>query len=164
MYDSSHSLPVHHHAEPGTLARRLGHLGLVPFIAGTLFVWLLGPRLDSEPFFFVVRGLTAYAALVVAFLGGLLWGMVMWQSPSHAEEPLMQKRALWAGVGYALAGLVAILMPPHAGLALIGFVLLVCYLIDRKLYPLMGAAGWLTLRFRLTLISSLSCFLSAAQI
>ena len=55
-------------------------------------------------------------------------------------------------------------MPPHAGLALIGFVLIVCYLIDRKLYPAMGAAGWLTLRFRLTLVASLSCFLAAAQI
>ena len=31
-------LPAHHHAEPGTLARRLGHLGLVPFVAGAFSV------------------------------------------------------------------------------------------------------------------------------
>ena len=120
--------------------------------------------MDDEPFFFVVRGLTAYAALVVSFLGGLHWGMLMWQSGSAADEPDLQKRALWVGIGYSLVGLVAVLMPPHAGLALIGFVLIVCYLIDRKLYPAMGAAGWLTLRFRLTVVASLSCFLAAAQI
>ena len=149
MSSASLPLPAHHHAEPGTLARRLGHLGLVPFVAGALFVWLLGTRLDDEPF---------------SFLGGLHWGMLMWLSGSAADEPALQKRALWVGIGYSLAGLVAVLMPPHAGLALIGFVLIACYLIDRKLYPAMGTAGWLTLRFRLTLVASLSCFLAAAQI
>lgn len=160
---SSH-LPAHHRPEPGTLAWRLGHLGLVPFVAGALFVWLLDPRMDDEPFFFVVRGLTAYAALVVSFLGGLHWGMLMQRSGADNPEPTLQQRALWAGIGYSLSGLVAVQMPPHAGLALIGFVLIACYLIDRKLYPALGAAGWLTLRFRLTVIASMSCFLAAAQI
>jgi len=36
--------------------------------------------------------------------------------------------------------------------------------VDRKLYPTIGASGWLTLRFRLTVVSSLSCFLAAAQL
>lgn len=157
-------LPAHHHAEPGTLARRLGHLGLVPFVAGALFVWLLGPRMDDEPFFFVVRGLTAYAALVVSFLGGLHWGMLMWQSGSAADEPDLQKRALWVGIGYSLVGLVAVLMPPHAGLALIGFVLIACYLIDRKLYPSAGLQHWLTLRFHLSTVAALSCFLAAGAL
>lgn len=164
MSSVSPHLPAHHHAEPGTLARRLGFLGLVPFVAGALFVWLLGARPDDDSFFFVVRGLTAYAALIVSFLGGLHWGMLMWQSGSAAEEPALQQRALWVGIGYSLAGLIAVLMPPHAGLALIGFALIACYLIDRKLYPAMGTAGWLTLRFRLTVVASLSCFLAAAQI
>jgi len=68
------------------------------------------------------------------------------------------------GIAYSLACLVAVVMPPYAGLALIGFVLIACYLIDRKLYPAMGTAGWLTLRFRLTVVASLCCFLAAAQI
>lgn len=161
--DTPH-LPAHHHAEPGPLARRLGYLGLLPFIAGALFVWLLGTRMDDEPFFFVVRGLTAYAALVVAFLGGMQWGMLMWQSGHGVVESSLHQRALWSGIGYTLAALIAVVMPPHAGLALIGFVLIACYLIDRKLYPALGTAGWLTLRFRLTVVASLSCFLAAAQI
>ncbi len=40
--------------------------------------------------------------------------------------------------------------------------LIACYLMDRRLYPLLGVADWLTLRFRLTLVASLSCFLAAA--
>ena len=31
-------------------------------------------------------------------------------------------------------------------------------------YLELGAAGWLTLRFRLTVVASLSCFVAAAQI
>ena len=49
-------------------------------------------------------------------------------------------------------------------LAALGGVLIVCYIVDRKLYPSIGAAGWLTLRFRLTVVSSLSCFFAAAQL
>lgn len=45
MSSASAPLPAHHHAEPGPLARRLGYLGLLPFIAGALFVWLLGTRM-----------------------------------------------------------------------------------------------------------------------
>ena len=66
MSTASPHLPAHHHAEPGTLARRLGHLGLAPFVAGALFVWLLGPRLDDEPFYFVVRGLTGTVREITA--------------------------------------------------------------------------------------------------
>lgn len=169
MPSISPHLPANHHAEPGPLARRLGYLGLLPFVFGALFVWLLAAQLGQNPelehpFLFVVRGLTAYAALIVSFLGGLHWGMLMWQSGPGATEPSLQQRALWVGISYSLLGLLGVVMPPHAGLALLGFVLIACYLIDRKLYPAMGTAGWLTLRFRLTVVASLSCFLGAAQI
>ena len=43
-----------------------------------------------------------------------------------------------------------------------GVVLLACYLVDRRLYPLQGVGHWLTLRFRLSAVASLSCFLGAA--
>jgi hypothetical protein len=54
------------------------------------------------------------------------------------------------------------LMPPDAGLAIHGVMLLVCYLVDRRLYPLHGLGTWLTLRFRLSAIAALACFLGAA--
>jgi len=41
-------------------------------------------------------------------------------------------------------------------------VLIACYVVDRRVYPQLGAADWLTLRFRLTAVASLSCFLAAA--
>lgn len=151
-------------AEPSDVARMLGHLGLIPFVGGALFVWLLAGRMEAEPFAFVVGGLASYACLVVGFIGGMLWGLSMMQQRLHQPPTEDQKRCLWWGIGYGLMAWIAQLMPPHAGLAALGGVLIVCYIVDRKLYPSIGAAGWLTLRFRLTVVSSLSCFFAAAQL
>lgn len=153
-----------HHAEPGALAQRLGYAGLLPFVGGALFIWLLIDRLEPEPFHFVVQAITTYAALIVAFLGGMPWGLVMWRGHSGEALTDIERRALWSGIGYALAAWMALLMPPHAGLAVLGFLLIACYLVDRRLYPELGVTGWLTLRFRLTLVASVSCFVSAAQL
>lgn len=151
-------------AEPSELARRLGHAGLIPFVGGALFVWLLVGRIEPQPFAFVVSAFTSYAAMVVAFLGGLPWGLGMLRQ-SHDQAALpAEKRGLAWGVAYMIAAWVALQMPPHAGLAALGALLIGCYLVDRKCYPELGAAGWLKLRFRLTLVSSLSCFLAAAQL
>lgn len=158
------SLPDHHHAEPSDLALKLGYAGLIPFLGGALFIWLLVGRIDEQPFVFVVRALTSYAALVVSFLGGVPWGLIMWRSASGMVLPDKHKRALWTGVAYSLAAWLALMMPPHAGLVVMGVLLVACYLTDRKRYPELGVAGWLTLRFRLTTLASLSCFLAAAQI
>lgn len=149
------------HAHPGELARKLGYAGLIPFVGGTLFVWLLAGRIEQAPFIFLVNGLTAYAALIVSFLGGMPWGLVM--RNANEDHPDVRK-ALWIGVSYSLLAWVAVCMPPHAGLVVLGALLVGCYLNDRKLYPLLGATDWLQLRFRLTVVASLSCFLSAAQI
>jgi hypothetical protein len=70
-------------------------------------------------------------------------------------------RFVW-GVVPSLVAWVAVMMPPYAGLVVLGVMLVVCYLVDRRVYPLHGAAGWLTLRFRLTAVASLSCFIGAA--
>ena len=53
-------------------------------------------------------------------------------------------------------------MPPRAGLVLHGVMLVVCYLVDRRVYPVQGAAHWLTLRFRLSAVAGFCCFLAAA--
>ena len=55
------------------------------------------------------------------------------------------------------------LLPAHAGLIIAGLSLVACYLVDRRSYPAHGLGAWLTLRFRLTLVASLSCFLAAAS-
>ncbi len=148
-------------AHPGELARKLGYAGLIPFVGGALFVWLLTGRIDHEPFIFLVNAITGYAALIVSFLGGLPWGLVMRDA---AEPDDTVRKALWWGIAYSLLAWVALCMPAHAGLVVLGTLLIVAYLNDRKLYPALGVEHWLTLRFQLTAIASLSCFLTAAQI
>ncbi|MDC8783952.1 DUF3429 domain-containing protein [Roseateles koreensis] len=141
-------LPLH------PIAQRLGHLGLLPFVLGALLVWLIGDR-NLEAHAFVALGLSAYAALVISFLGGIYWGFAFVQ---HIESP---RPFVWGVVPSAVAWL-AVMMPAYAGLALHGAMLVVCYLVDRRLYPTLGASAWLTLRFRLSAVAALSCFLAAA--
>lgn len=133
-------------------ARWLGNLGLVPFGIGALLVWVgLAPELHA----FVTAAMSAYAALIVSFLGGIHWGLAFRQSAPPASL------FVW-GVVPSLLAWVAVLMPPHAGLVLHGVLLVLCYLVDRRVYPVQGAAHWLTLRFRLSAVAAFSCFLAAA--
>lgn len=133
------------------VALRLGYLGLVPFVFGALLVWLV--REDAHPY--VTAALSAYAATVISFLGGIHWGLAFRQTvPS--PQPFV-----W-GVVPALFAWIAVVMPPYAGLVVHGVMLIACYAVDRRTYPALGAAAWLTLRFRLSAVAALSCFLGAA--
>lgn len=141
-------------APPNPVAQRLAHAGLLPFLLGALLVWLIGDRnLDAHTF--VATALSSYAALIISFLGGIYWGFAFRESAPSAQT------FVW-GVAPTLVAWLAVLMPPYAGLVVHGALLVGCYLVDRRLYPLHGAAAWLTLRFRLTAVASLSCFLGAA--
>lgn len=144
-------------SRPPTLnpvALRLAYAGLIPFVLGALLIWLLaGYNLEAHAF--VALGLSAYAAVIISFLGGIHWGLAMRQQiPSPAPF-------VW-GVVPSLLAWVGVVMPAYAGLALHGLVLVICYLVDRRFYPALGASAWLTLRFRLSAVAALSCFLGAA--
>lgn len=141
-------------AEHRELAHRLGYAGLVPFVLGCALLWLIGDR-DLDQHAFVSLALSAYAGLIIAFLGGIHWGLAF-------ARGLPSRQPLYWGVSAALLGWLGVLMSPYAGLALHGGVLIACYVVDRRVYPQLGAADWLTLRFRLTAVASLSCFLAAA--
>jgi hypothetical protein len=136
---------------PDPLALRLGYAGLLPFVLCAALVWIVRP--DAHPY--VTLALEAYGATIVSFLGGVHWGLGF---RSAAAEPA---RFAW-GVVPSLLAWVAVMMPPHAGLVVLGVVIVACYLVDRKVYPRHGLAPWLTLRFRLTAVASLSCFVGAA--
>lgn len=133
------------------VAKQLGYLALLPFIVGALLVWFV--RADARGH--VAAGLSAYAAVVIAFLGGIHWGFGFVHA---APEPRL---FVW-GVVPALVAVVAVLMPPYAGLVIHGVTLVGCYLVDRNVYPVHGAGRWLVLRFRLSVGASLSCFIGAA--
>lgn len=136
-------------AVPPREALRLGYAGLVPFVAGALLVWAV--RLDVNAY--VALALSAYAAVIVSFLGGIHWGIGLRDGTPSSFT--------W-GVVPSLVAWVAVVMPPYAGLVVHGVMLLACYAVDRRVYPRHGLAGWLTLRFRLSAVASLSCFVGAA--
>ena len=132
-------------------ARRLGYAGLVPFALGALLVWLVREDVRAE----VALALAAYAALIASFLGGIHWGLGL-QKAEAAQASLG-----W-GVVPALVAWPAVLMPPGAGLVILGLLLVACYAVDRRLYPPHGLAHALTLRFRLSAAAAFSCFIGAA--
>lgn len=143
---ASHAL-----SHPPDWAQRLGYAGLIPFVLGSLLVWLVWP--EAHPY--VTLGLSAYAAVIVSFLGGIHWGVAMHQA---SPPPGL---FIW-GVVPSLPAWVAVMMPPSAGLVIHGLMLIVCYVVDRRVYPQHGMAGWLTLRFRLSAVAAFCCFLGAA--
>jgi hypothetical protein len=132
-------------------ALRLAYAGLLPFVFGSLLVWLV--REEAHPY--VALALSAYGAVIASFLGGIHWGLAF----RHAEPP---PRLLVWGVVPSIVAWLAVMMPPSAGLVILGAMLLACYAVDRRLYTEEGVAHWLTLRFRLSAVASLSCFIGAA--
>ena len=136
---------------PHPAALRLGYLSLVPFVLGAALVWIV--RSDVLPH--VLAALSAFAAVVVAFLGGVHWGLGF-----RAEHPT--PRLFGWGAAAPVIAAIAVMMPPDAGLVVHGVMLIVCYLVDRKVYPAQGASAWLTMRFRLSVVASIACFVAAA--
>ena len=132
-------------------AWRLGYAGLLPFVLGALLVWVV----NAEAHPYATLALAAYAAVIVSFLGGIDWGLALRQAepPAHL--------LLW-GVVPSLVAWLAVMMPPAAGLVILGAMLVACYAVDRRLYAEQGVAHWLMLRFRLSAVASLSCFIGAA--
>ncbi|PXW93535.1 uncharacterized protein DUF3429 [Sphaerotilus hippei] len=145
--------PSYRVAEPlNPVATKLCYAGLIPFVGGaflSLVVWD-----DVHPY--VVLMLAGYAAVILSFLGGIHWGMGM-KGTVPSPAPFA-----WAAVVSCLAW-IAVVMPAHAGLVIDGLLLVGCYLFDRRTYPGYGLSNWLTMRFRLTAIATLSCFLAAAR-
>ena len=133
------------------LAHRLGYAGLLPLMVGALLVWLVWP--EAHPY--ATAALAGYAAVIVSFLGGIHWGV------AFAREDARPSWWLW-GVTPSLLAWMAVLMPPSSGLVVLGVMFVVCYAVDRRLYPAYGLARWLTLRFRLSAMAALSCFVGAA--
>ncbi|MBW8893221.1 MAG: DUF3429 domain-containing protein [Burkholderiales bacterium] len=91
-------------AEYRELAHRLGYAGLIPFVLGSALIWLIGDR-DLDQHAFVSLALSAYAGLVIAFLGGIHWGL------SFARGLPGRQPLVW-GVCAALLGWLGVLMAP----------------------------------------------------
>lgn len=97
------------------IARLLGLMGLIPFLAGGLGVWVeaLGDLRFALPIMVL-----AYGALIASFLGGVRWGAAM-QNNNADSQP----RHLVMAIVPSLIALVAFMLPlPQAfGLLIILF-------------------------------------------
>lgn len=147
-------------AQPPAMAWRLGYAGLIPFVLGAVLVWLV----TGEAHPYVAGALSAYGAVIVSFLGGIHWGHAMWRSPGAgvaSDTSAIDGSLVW-GVVPSLVAWLGVLMPPYAGLFVLGLAVIGCYLVDRRRYAALGLQAWMTLRFRLTAVASLCCFLGAA--
>lgn len=150
------SVPTPHPAGATPLSvtiERLGYAGLLPFVLLAVLMWLVTP--DLLPF--VALALMGYTATVTSFLGGIHWGIAFQQG-----EDAPRFHVLW-GVVPSIVAWIAVVMPVYAGLPLLGLLLIVCYLVDRKTWTSPQLRPWLTLRFRLTVVATLSCLLAAAN-
>lgn len=145
-FAAAHALPLN------PVARRLAYAGLLPFVIGALLALLV--REQAHPH--VMSGLSGYAAVIVSFLGGVHWGLGM-RGGVPSPAPFA-----WAVVP-SLGAWIAVQMPPDAGLVVQGLMLVICYLVDRRVYPVHGLSHWLTLRFRLTVVAVLCCLVGAAS-
>ena len=91
-------------------ARLLGHLGLLPFVLGAALVWVV----NAEAHPYATLALSAFAAVVVSFLGGIHWGLAI-DSPSREDNGRFPAR-IALSVMPSLAGWVALLVPETFGL------------------------------------------------
>ena len=137
---------------------QLGYAGLVPFVLLAALMWLV----DTELLPFVAIALGGYAATIVSFLGGVHWGIGFMKLQSDASvEPRFH--FVW-GVAPALFAWLALMMPVHAALPLLGLIVVACYAVDSKTYGAAGLTSWLPMRLRLTVVATLSCVLGAAAV
>jgi hypothetical protein len=122
----------------------LGAGGLVPFVVLTSALFALPEHTRPQMLFW----LTAYAAVILSFVGALHWGLAM-VHPQMGEAD----RTLCMGwsVVPALAGWVSLLLPAKTGLLLMAATFAVHYAADHQLAQRFALPGWyLRLRAGLT--------------
>jgi Protein of unknown function (DUF3429) len=108
-------LLVRREAPPAALG--LGAAGAIPFFLAALSQWAALPLITPE---FGFRAGVIYAAIILSFLGGVRWGVVL-----HWPQGERQSLDLVGSNIAALAGWLALLLPPVMCLSLLiaGFLL-----------------------------------------
>ena len=136
--------------EPSQTSRLLGYAGLIPFVAMSAFLLVFPESLHKE---MVTLGLLAYGVAIISFLGAIHWGITMQQDTPN------RFLIMW-GVTPSLLGWISLLLGSVTGLLLLTATMWLCFVVDYKIYPKFGLTPWLTMRFTLTLVASVSLALS----
>ena len=134
-------------------ATGLGYLAVVPFVVGAALTWSVA----GDAKLLAAQALSAYAAVVISFIGAIHWG-VAFTHPAPGARPFV-----W-GVVPSLVACVGVLMAPKPALLLHAAMLVCCFVVDRALYPRAGIARWLPLRATLTACATASCLAGAAAL
>jgi hypothetical protein len=132
--------------EPSQTSRTLGYAGLIPFVAMSAFLLVFPESLYKET---VTFSLLAYGVTIISFLGAIHWGIAMQQDTPN-------RFLLMWGVIPSLLGWISLLLDSVTGLLLLTATIWLCFVVDYKIYPKFGLTPWLTMRFTLTLVASVS--------
>ena len=146
-------------SQPPRLALLLGYAGLVPFVSAALAIWVV-PE-GWRPL--VLAALLDYAAVILAFMGAIHWGLAM--RAQDAEEPAQLQ--LGFSVVPPLLGWLAISggMPSSLALALCLIAFAGLYGADLRAVKLGLAPQWYPrLRRPLTIVVCLSLLLAWASV
>ena len=101
----------------------LGYMGLLPFLAGA--VWVITPGLPLKAI--ALEALILYGAVILSFLGGVRWGLAIAKMNTKLARPLI------FSVIPSLLGWVAALLEPRAGLLILALAFTSLYVADLKL-------------------------------
>ena len=136
----------------------LGTAGLLPFVVLTSALYAL-PE-GNTPVLLV--WLTAYAAVVLSFVGAVHWGAAM----VHERMPEADRGVFMAwSVVPALAGWVALLLPAKTGLLLLAASFAVHYAADRQFAQRFALPRWyLRMRGGLTAVVVLCLVLAVVRL
>ncbi|MBV2133017.1 DUF3429 domain-containing protein [Pseudomonas sp. MAP12] len=140
---------------PPQLAWLLGMAGLIPFVSGALGIWIT--PVGWRPL--VLAALLDYAAVILAFMGAIHWGLAMRAEQDDLRAQLQLGLSVippllgWAAVSFGLPAALAI---PVFVLAFVGL-----YLADLRAVRLGLAPVWYRpLRMPLTVVV-VACLLIA---
>ena len=92
------------------VARTLGYAGLIPFIALTIALFIV----DADSAIFVKFAFQSYAAVILTFIGGVHWGLIIKEETFPAY-----KLILIASILPSLLGWTSLLLPQQFALTLL---------------------------------------------
>jgi hypothetical protein len=136
---------------PSGTAALLGCGGLIPFVGLALASWFVPAPYRSD----VLHALATYAATIASFVGALHWGAAM-----HRDDVDPARLLAW-GVVPSLVAWLALLANAASALLILAALLMLCFGVDRVVYPRLGLAEWLPMRLRLTAVAVISCMAAA---
>lgn len=101
----------------------LGLAGLLPFLGGAVASYANGADIHA----FALHALTAYAAVILSFLGGVRWGAVL-----RDESALARWQPLLLSVTPSLLAWSALLLPLNTGLPVLLAGLITQFVLDAQ--------------------------------